>query len=107
MMLDIIPIEICEELLEPFVHNLVIGPTMFELVEEDGSPLSGFVSEGGEDGVAEVLFDGFTVALVQITRPVVGGALGAHVVACSVECQQVLRGVSIEQRQTASTNPSK
>jgi hypothetical protein len=83
-MLDIIPIEICEELLEPLIHNLVIGPAVFEFLEEDGPPLSGFVLEGGEDGVAEVLFDGFAVALVEISGPVVGGALGAHVVACSV-----------------------
>lgn len=83
-MLDIIPIEICKELLEPLVHNLMIGPAMFEFVEEDGPPLSGFVLEGGEDGVAEVLFDGSAVALVEVAGPVVGGALGAHVVACSV-----------------------
>jgi len=70
---------------------------MFELVEEDGPPLSGFVSEGGEDGVVEVLFDGFAVALVEVAGPVVGGALGAHVVACSVGCRLILRGVSIEQ----------
>jgi len=75
-MLDIIPIEICKELLEPLVHNLMIGPAMFEFVEEDGPPLSGFVLEGGEDGVAEVLFDGSAVALVEVAGPVVGGALG-------------------------------
>ena len=94
-MLDIISVEICKELLEPLVHNLMIVPAMFEFVEEDGPPLSGFVSEGGEDGVAEILFDGFTVAVVQIARPVVGGALGAHVVACSVGCILILRGISI------------
>jgi hypothetical protein len=97
-MLNIIPIEIRKELLEPLVHDLMIGPAMFELVEEDGPPLSGFVSEGGEDGVVEVLFDGFAVALVEVAGPVVGGALGAHVVACSVGCRLILRGVSIEQR---------
>ena len=47
--------------------------------------MAGFVAEGGEDGVAEVLFDGFAVALVEVAGPVVGGALGAHVVACSGE----------------------
>ena len=57
---------------------------MFEFVEEDGSPLPRFVLEGGEDGVAEVRFDGFAVAGVEIAGPVVGGTLGAHVVACSV-----------------------
>ena len=80
---------------------------MLELVEEDGPPLSGFVSEGGEDGVAEVLLDGFTVALVQITRPVVGGALGAHVVACSVGCQQILRSVSNTAKANSVHKPSK
>ena len=64
MMLDIIPIEICKELLEPLVHNLMIGPAVFELVEEDGPPLSGFVLEGGEDGVGQILLDRFAVALV-------------------------------------------
>ena len=39
----------------------MIGPTVFEFVEEDGPPLSGFVLEGGEDGVVEVGFDGFAV----------------------------------------------
>lgn len=60
---------------------------MFEFVEEDGSSLTGFVLEGGEDSVAEVLFDGFAVALVQVTGPVVRGALGAHIVACSFVCE--------------------
>lgn len=45
--------------------------------------MAGFVAEGGEDGVAEVLFDGFAVAVIEVAGPVVGGALGAHVVACS------------------------
>mmetsp|Transcript_32370 Transcript_32370/g.65879 ORF Transcript_32370/g.65879 Transcript_32370/m.65879 type:complete len:93 (+) Transcript_32370:3170-3448(+) len=91
-MLDIIPIEIRKELLEPLVHDLMIGPAMLELVEEDGPPLSGFVSEGGEDGVVEVLFDGFAVALVEVAGPVVGGALGAHVVACCVD-PNIFRGL--------------
>jgi hypothetical protein len=33
------------------------------------------------------LFDGFAVALVQVTGPVVRGALGAHIVACSFVCE--------------------
>ena len=84
VMFDIIPIQICKEFLEPFVHNLMIGPAVFEFVEEDGPPLSGFVLEGGEDGAVEVAFDGFAVAGVEIAGPVVWGTLGAHVVACSV-----------------------
>lgn len=51
-----------------------------------------FVVECGEDGVAEVLFDGFAVALVEIAGPVVGGSLGAHVVACSGEENKVVYG---------------
>ena len=83
MMLDVIPIQIGEELFEPLIHNLMVEPTMFEFVEEDGPALSGFVLKSGEDGVAQVLLDGFAVALVEVAGPVVGGALGAHVVACS------------------------
>lgn len=83
MMLDIIPVQIGEELFQPLIHNLVIGPAVFEFVEKDGSALSGFVFEGGEYGGAEVLFDGFAVALVEVSGPVVGGSLVAHVVASS------------------------
>ena len=80
---DVIPVEIGEELFEPIVHNLVIGPTVLEFVEEDGSPLAGLVLECGQDGLAEVVLDGFAVALVEVAGPVVGGELGAHVVAYS------------------------
>ena len=82
-MLDVIPIEVGEKLFEPLVHNLMIEPTVLEFVEEDGAPLAGFVAKGRKDGVAEVLFDGFAVALVEVAGPVVGRSLGAHVVACS------------------------
>jgi hypothetical protein len=36
------------------------------------------------------LFDGFAVALVEIAGPVVGGSLGAHVVACSGDENKVV-----------------
>jgi len=91
-MLDIIPVQIGEELLHPLIHNLVIGPAVFEFVEKDGSALSGFVFEGGEYGGAEVLFDGFAVALVEVSGPVVGGSLVAHVVASYVY-SAVVRGL--------------
>jgi len=83
-MLDVESIEVVEEFGHPFVHDLMIGPSELQFVEEDSSALGCFGAEGGEDGGGEVIFNGLAVALVEFAGMVVGGALGAHVVAASV-----------------------
>ena len=70
-MFHIIPVEVCENFLEPLVHNLVIAPTVLEFAEEYRPTLSRLVVKGGEDGVAEVGFDSFAVANIEISGPVV------------------------------------
>jgi len=84
-MLDVESIEVVEEFGHPFVHDLMIGPSELQFVEEDSSALGCFGAEGGEDGGGEVIFNGLAVALVEFAGMVVGGALGAHVVAACVD----------------------
>lgn len=90
-MLHVVTIEVSEEFFEPLIHDLVVGPAVFELVQENRPPLPGLVIEGREDGILKILLDGFAVTLVQIAGPVVGRSLGAHIVACSELNRKILK----------------
>ena len=85
MVFDVVTIQIGEKLLEPFVHDLMIRPTMVQFGQKDGATLTSFVPECGQNMLGQVSFDGFSMALVQFTRPIVGRALCTHIVASSVE----------------------
>jgi len=66
-MFDIKSIEVVEELGHPLVHNLMIGPSELEFVEEDGSTLRCLGAEGGEDSVGQIVFNRFTMSLVEFS----------------------------------------
>lgn len=80
VVLDVVPIEVGEELFKPLVHDLVVLPAMTKFRQEDRPALAGLVAERREDVGGEVPFDRFSVALIELTRPVVGGPLRAHVI---------------------------
>ena len=67
VMLDVVPVEVGEEFLEPLVHDLVVGPAVLQLGEEDGPALADLVLQGRTDGLDQVVLDGFPVTLVEIS----------------------------------------
>jgi hypothetical protein len=83
-MFDVVAIEIGKELFEPFVHDLMVGPSVLEFCKENGASLSGLVPESGKHGDAEVVFNGFAVSLIKFPRPIVWRTLCTHVVACTL-----------------------
>ncbi len=70
-MFHVISVKVGKEFLEPLVHNLVITPTVLDFVEENRPTLTRLFLEGGEDSVAEIGFNRFTMANVEIAGPVV------------------------------------
>ncbi len=84
-MLNIVPIEVDKELLQPLIHDLVIGPSNVQFCQENISALTCFLTQRREDPARQVMFDRFAVSLVEFSRPVIRRTLGAHVVTSSVE----------------------
>ena len=62
----------------------MVVPSKLKFGQEDGPSLRCFFTKGGEDGFGQILFNGFSMFLVEVTRVVVGGALGTHVIAGTV-----------------------
>lgn len=83
VMFDIVTIQICEELLQPFVHNLMVCPSMIELCKKNSSSLSSFVAQGWKNISGQVTFDCFSMSLIKLSRPVVRRTLRTHVIAGS------------------------
>ena len=71
MMLNVVTIEVCEEFLQPLIHDLMIGPSMIEFGKENGSPLPCFVSQRGKYICCQIVLDCLSVSLIQLSRPVV------------------------------------
>lgn len=57
-MLDVIPVQIGNEFLEPLFHNLVVLVAVTELGEEDGPTLTRLFVEGRDDRIREVIHNG-------------------------------------------------
>ena len=70
-MLNVVAIKISKKFLEPFVHDLMVGPPMIELCEKNGTSLPCLVAQGGKNVRCEVALDSFSVPLVELTRPIV------------------------------------
>ena len=83
MVFHVVTIQIREESLQPFVHDLVIFPSFLQFREENAPALARFGLEGGQGVLIQIVINRFTVALVQLTRPIVWRSLGTHIVACS------------------------
>lgn len=83
MVFDIVAIKVGEKLLEPFVHNLMICPSMVEFRQEDCATLSRLVAQGRQHICCQIAFDGLSMTLIEFTRPVVRRSLRAHVIASS------------------------
>jgi hypothetical protein len=71
VMLDIVAIEIGEKLLQPLIHNLMVGPPVVKLSKKNRSTLTSLISQRWKNVCGQVPFDGFSVPLVQLTGPVV------------------------------------
>jgi hypothetical protein len=83
MMFDVVSIKVGKEFLEPLVHDLMVYPSMLQFSQKDRSSLTSLVPEGLKDVCCKVPFDGITVPLIKLARPIVRGSLRTHVVACT------------------------
>ena len=90
VMFDIIPVQICEEFFQPFVHNLMIDPPMMQFGQEQGRTI--LIPQRRYNVGRQVPFNGFPMALVQFSRPIVRRSLRAHVVTCPVRLRRWGRG---------------
>jgi hypothetical protein len=84
VILDVIAIEVGKEPFKPFVHNLMVGPSVLEFGKENGASLSGLGLESGKYSDAKVVFNGFAVSLIEFPGPIVGRTLCTHVVECTI-----------------------